>query len=82
MNQIIYRISDVYLDNIHTSISTILWISYIILHFYYLYYLKHIKCSCYNLTYRTFIIILICTIAQSIHVNTSVVEDINSAKVE
>ena len=58
MNQIIYTISDVYLDNIHTSLSTILWISYIILHFYYLYYLKHIKCSCYNLKYRTFIIIL------------------------
>ena len=58
MNHAIYTISDMYIDNINTHVSTILWISYVILNLYYLYYLKHISCDCYNLKYRTYIIIL------------------------
>lgn len=58
MNHAVYTISDMYIDNINTQVSTILWISYVILNLYYLYYLKHIKCDCYNLNYRTYIIIL------------------------
>ena len=57
MNQTIFALSDVYLDNMHQRISIVLWIGYIILNLYYLFYLKSINCDCYNLKYRTFIII-------------------------